>query len=186
MVFNMINKEIICPYCGSRTPNFNFCANCGQSLQDIDKEKPENSEYCEEIIKAALTVSETSKSRWGGQTKNIFFTTNYILEDKGASTGFFGATMSMEENGVEFLDEEINEKIDINQIQQEHHDLKLIPYSEIEKAEFYITRWNTYLKIKTPFYSPQYLLGAKKYSEAFLKKIISLLEPKIGDKFHIK
>jgi len=182
-----MSDVIVCPHCGAETPNFNFCANCGKPLKDLDDEKPpESSSSTEEIITAALTTSDTSKSRFGGgKPKNIFFTTNYILEDEGSNIGVFGNSMSMEYGG-DLIQEEINEKIDINEIQQENPNLKIIPYSEIEKAEFQVTRFLVYLEIKAPSFTPKYVLGAKKYGDQFLDKIRNLLEPKIGDRFIVK
>lgn len=181
-----MNEEIFCPYCGAKTPNFNFCANCGKSLKDLEDENPlESSVNSEEIIIAALTASDSSKSRFRGKPKNLFFTTNYILEDEGSSVGIFGNTMDMEYGG-DLIQEEINEKIDIKEIQQENPNLKVIPYSEIEKAEFQVTRFLVYLEIKAPSFTPKYVLGAKKYGDQFLDKIRNFLEPKIGDRFIVK
>lgn len=192
----MSNEEIICPHCGSETPNFNFCSNCGNPLKDLEKGSQlkdiedgnplESSVDSEEIIIAALTTSDTSKSRFGGgKTKHLFFTTNYLLEDEGSNIGFLGNTMSMEQGG-DLIQEGINEKIDIKQIQQERPNLKVIPYTEIEKAQFEITRFVVNLEIKAPSFTPKYVLGAKKYGDQFQDKIRSLLEPKIGDRFIVK
>ena len=126
------------------------------------------------------------KSRFGvGETKHLFFTTNYLLEDEGSNIGFLGSTMSMELDG-DLIQEGINEKIDIKQIQQERPNLKVIPYAEIEKAQFEVTRFVVNLEIKAPSFTPKYVLGAKKYADQFQDKIRSLLEPKIGDRFIIK
>lgn len=182
----MNDDEIICPYCGSLTPNYNFCANCGKSLKDMEVLKPVESSTSEEIIIAALTASDTSKSRFGGgKTKNIFFTTNYILEDEGSNVGFLGNSMGLELGG-DLFQEEVNEKIDINELKQEMPNLKVIPYTEIEKAQFEVTRFAVYLEIKAPSFTPKYVLGAKKYGDEFQDKIRSLLEPKIGDRFMVK
>ena len=182
----MIDEEIFCPHCGSKTPAFNFCANCGNSLKDIEFEKTFESSDPEEIIIAAITTSDTSQSRFGGgKPKNVFFTTNYLLEDEESRIGSLGNTMSLEYGG-DLIKEEINEKIDINKLKQEMPDLKVIPYTEIEKTEFEVTRFAVYLKIKAPSFTPNYVLGAKKYSDQFQDKLRSLLEPKIGDRFIVK
>lgn len=182
----MIDEEIFCPHCGSKTPNFNFCANCGESLKDFEFDKPSQNSSSEEIIIAAITTSDTSQSRFGGgKPKNVFFTTNYLLEDEGSRIGSLGNTMSLEFGGDLIL-EEINEKIDINKLKHETSGLKVIPYTEIEKAEFEVTRFAVYLEIKAPSFTPKYVLGAKKYGDQFQHKLRSLLEPKIGDRFIVK
>ncbi|AXV39613.1 MAG: hypothetical protein CIT02_04450 [Methanobacterium sp. BAmetb5] len=93
--------------------------------------------------------------------------------------------MSLEYGG-DLIQEEINEKIDIKKLKHETPDLKIIPYTEIEKAEFEVTRFAVYLEIKAPSFTPKYVLGAKKYGDQFQVILRSLLEPKIGDRFIVK
>lgn len=182
----MSNEEIYCPHCGTKTPNFNYCANCGEQIKDFYIEKTlDTAVSSEEIIIAALTATDMGASKFRGKAKNVFFTTNYILEDEASGLGFFGNAMSFEVGG-DLMQENVNEKIDINEIRQEKPDLKIIPYAEIEKAEVYVTRFNTYLEIKALSFTPKYVLGAKKYGDQFLNKIRSILEPKIGDRFIVK
>lgn len=181
----MNDDEIFCPYCGSKTPKVNFCANCGHQIKDIDIESTEDPASVEEAITVALTVTDMSKSKFRGEVKNIFFSTNYLLEDESSRVDYLGNVVSTD-YGYGDINQVIYEAIDIQEIKQERPYLNIFPYTEIEKAEFYTTRWNTYLEIEAPLFTRKYILGAEKFHELFFKKISNILQPKMGDRFVVK
>ncbi|MGC9516245.1 MAG: hypothetical protein ACP5C3_00945 [Methanomicrobiales archaeon] len=186
----MTENSIFCPFCGKKTPKQNYCINCGKQIIDIIEKlehtgKTHSTSSDEELIIATFTVSDQAQKSVG-EPKNIFLTTNYILEDKGSRTAFAGKNMFMDDFIKRESSQEISEKIDINDIKQKYPEMKIIAYNEIEKAELYTSYWNTYLEITAPSFKPKYLLGGKKYKDKYSELFNRILKPKIGNKFMVK
>ena len=184
-VYIMYDEEIICPYCGSKTPKVNYCANCGNRIKEYVTGSNEDPLSQEEAIKAALTVSDISKSSLRGHPKHIFLSTNYLIEEEASSADFLGNVMSME-YGSGDVKAEVYEAIDIEELRQEEPYLKIIPYTGIEKAELRTSRWNTYLEIESPSFTRKYILGAEKFHDLLFEKISKILQPKMGERFVVK
>jgi hypothetical protein len=181
-----MNEETICPHCGAQTPNFNFCANCGKPIEDLSSETgPETTDSQEEILIATIKALDASKRKFIGEPKNIFFTNHYMVEYKGSRFDYSEHITNLEKGGLLML-EDINEKIDLKSELESLPDPKVIAYSEIEKAEFYVSRGNVFLEITAASFTPKYSLASKKYADQFREKLRNLLEPKIGDRFIVK
>jgi len=74
----MKNSLIFCPYCGKKTPEQNYCINCGQMIKDIT-EKQSSSSNGEEIIITEIIVQKKEPS-------NETLTISLIRGDKTINT----------------------------------------------------------------------------------------------------
>lgn len=179
----MKNSLIFCPYCGKKTPEQNYCINCGQMIKDIT-DKQSNSINSEEIIITEIIVSEQGKRLT--DPKTLYFTGNYILKDKCSRSSFSGKNMNIGDLVKIECNSELNEPININEIPKRYPEMEVLPIDEIEKAELSNNFWNTFLEITTPSKKSKYVLAAKKYKKNYLELFNRILKPRIGDRFIVK
>ncbi|MDI6643513.1 MAG: hypothetical protein QME14_00515 [Methanobacteriaceae archaeon] len=179
----MNNHLIYCPYCGKKTPEQNYCINCGKPINDITI-KPNSSSNSEELIITEIIVSEQGKRL--ADPKTLYFTKNYILKDKCSRSSFGGKNMDMGNIVKIECENELNEPVNINEIPRKYPEMEILPIDEIEKAELSNNFWNTFLEITTPSTKSKYVLAAKKYKKNYLELFNRILKPEIGNRFQVK